>query len=203
MTINSTRLRTLSLGCLLILFFYACGAHQPVTYYNLTSMPPEVRTAETSESQGAMAIGVGPVTLPEALSRDQIALRLDAQRLRYDDFHRWSSPLAEDFSEVLLDDLVARLPSHTAVALFPWGGFFQPTHRLVVNVTLFDGALGGEVTLKARWTVTNDTGKETLFSRQSLITVKVAGSQYQDLVTAQSQAVAALSDEIVTAMSAR
>lgn len=204
MTTRPSRLRQLTLGPLLLaLLAGGCGARQPVTYFNLTPIAAERQEAKGGDTTDPLSIGVGPVTLPDSLSRAQIASRLDSQRLRYDDFHRWSSPLADDFAEVLLEDLAAQLPTRTTVALFPWGGYFQPTHRVVVQVSLFDGTLGGEVVLKARWTLTDGSAKETMASRHSVITVKVEGEGYEGLVTAQSQAVADLSREIATALANR
>jgi hypothetical protein len=206
MTTKPFRWQHLFLSTLLLLLIHlsqGCGARLPVTYYNLTPEAPAHEATAASGVNGPLAIGVGPVVLPEALSRAQIALRLDGQRLRFDDGHRWGNPLADDFAQVLMDDIASRLPTQTRVTLFPWGNYFRPTHRIVVNVSLFDGSLAGEVQLRARWTITNGTGKETITARQSAIKVKVAGGQYQDLVAAQSRAVADLASEMAAALTAQ
>lgn len=203
MTFRNPRSIFCSLFFVLILVVAGCGSHQPVVYYNLTSLPAAQEEGQGVPAGERLAIGVGPVSFPESLSRPQIALRLDSQSLKYDDFHRWSGPLNDEFAEVLMEDLAARLPLQTNVALFPWGGYFQPTHRLIVNITQFDGQLDGEVILTGRWTIANAAGKETLVARKSTIRVKVTGPQYQDLVAAQSQAVAELSAEIVAALANR
>lgn len=200
MTINLTPVCRFCLGCLLAIFSAGCSPKQPVTYYNLTSLSTAQQRPAASPTRPPLAVGLGPVSFPEALSRAQIAARLDAQRLQYSDFHRWSGTLADDFAEVLLQDLTAQLPEQATAALFPWAGYFQPTHRLVLQVSRFDGTFGDEVVLAARWTITNPSGKETLLTRQSTIHVKVAGREYQDLVSAQSQAVADLATEIAAAL---
>ncbi len=205
MTIHQPyRLRSLALACLLAALLGGCGgSRHPVVYYNLTPLAAEHPHQGLTGTAGQLAVGVGPISLPESLSRAQIASRLDDQRLRYDDLNRWSGSLADDFADVLMNDIAAQLPAEARVALFPWGAWFQPSHRLVVNVSRFDGALNGEVVLKARWTITNASGKEAIVSRQSTITVTVPGSHYQELVRAQSKAVADLSTEIVAALAAR
>ncbi|MDA8160300.1 MAG: PqiC family protein [Desulfobacteraceae bacterium] len=173
----------------------ACGASRPVTYYNLTALPPASET-EHEPPAGArrLSLGLGPISLPESLSRPQMALRMDDQRLRYDDLHRWSGSLSEDFAETLLEDILSRLPSGTTALVFPWQGHFSPSHRLTMTVIRFDGALGGQVTLKTRWSLTQ--GQTLVAARQSEFTVATAGPLYRDLVTAQSQAVAKLGKEI-------
>lgn len=188
-------------GCLSLVLSSGCGARPHVTYYNLTSLASDQPRLVSKGGRLPLAIGLGPVTFPEALSRAQIAARLDPQRLQYSDVHRWSGSLVEGFSEVLLEDLAAHLPEESTIALFPWDGYFRPTHRLVLQVARFDGALAGEVVLTARWTITNQAGQETLLSRQSMIHVPVGcEGGYDDLVTAQSQAVADLAQEIAGAL---
>lgn len=199
-----TRLLCLSLASLLAFLLTGCGhSSQPVVYYNLTPLTLDHHQQASTGGNPPLAIGVGPITLPESLDRPQIASRIDAQRLRFDDYNRWSGPLADDFSEVLMDDIATLLPAKATVALYPWGGYFQPTHRVVVNVSRFDGSLSNLVVLKARWTITDGSGKEGLATHRSEITIKVPGSRYKDLVIAQSQAVADLAKEIAAALGNR
>jgi len=188
------------LGCLLALFVSGCGARQPVVYYHLTPLAAEEHMPVAAARPERLALGIEPVLFPEALSRAQIAARLDHQSLKYDDLHRWSNPLAEDFAEVLRADLALHLANQATIAVFPWGSYFHPSHRLVLNVSRFDGQLGDEVVLAVRWTITDGSGKEALRDGQSTLRVKTAGNQYQDLVSAQSQAVAALAKEIATSI---
>lgn len=190
-------------GCLLALLLNGCGARQPIAYYNLTPLPAAEQRPTANETHLPLALGLGPVVLPDDLSRAQIAARIDPQRLKYNDLHRWSGSLTENFANVLLEDIASLLPEQTTVALFPWGSYFQPTHRLIINVSRFDGSLGDEVVLAARWTITNPSGKETILSRKSTIQVKVTGGEYHDLVSAQSQAVANLANEIAAALAGR
>ena len=188
-------------SCLLSLLLNGCGARQPISYYNLTPRTSEQQRPVATETHAPpLAIGIGPVELPDALGRAQIAARIDPGRLKYNDSQRWSGSLAENFAAVLLEDIATLLPEQATVASFPWGSYFQPTHRLVANVSRFDGSLGDEVVLTARWTITNPSGKETILSRKSTIQVKVTGNEYHDLVTAQSQALADLSNEISAAL---
>lgn len=189
-----------ALGCLLALSVSGCSARQPVVYYHLTPLAAEGSVPVAAETEVRLALGIEPVLFPEALNRAQIAARLDHQSLRYDDLHRWSTPLAEDFTEVLREDLALHLADQATIATLPWGSYFHPSHRLVLNVNRFDGQLGDEAVLVARWTITDGSGKVSLRDGKSTIRVKTAGNQYQDLVSAQSQAVAALAKEIAAAI---
>jgi len=185
---------------LLILTATGCGGtRRLVVYYNLTQIDAGHRH-DTQFKNTKITLGIGPIELPESLDRTQIASRLDNQRLTYSDFNRWSGSLRDGFATVLMEDIAVQLPEQTATALFPWAKHFQPSHRLVVSVSQFDGQLGGEVILAARWTVTSGDGQDSLATRKSTIRIKTVGDQYQDLVSAQSQALAELSTEIATAL---
>lgn len=185
---------------LLALLVGSCASQPPIAYYNLAPLLTEDHRLAAGATHPPLAIGIGPVQFPDTLNRAQIASRIDLQRLKYNDLHRWGGSLANDFADVLMEDIAALLPAQTAVAVFPWGSYFQPTHRLMMSVSRFDGTLADEVVLAARWTITNSTGKETIFASKSTLHVKITGEGYPDLVTAQSQAVADLSKEIAAAL---
>ncbi|MDD5757567.1 MAG: PqiC family protein [Desulfobulbaceae bacterium] len=189
------------LGLLLAVLNAGCSAtSQPVNYYNLAPVEAVQHRANNKPVRQPLAIGIGPIQFPDALSRAQIAARIDQEHLTFSDSHRWSGSLADDFANVLLEDIAILLPEQTAFALFPWGSYFQPTHRLVLTVSRFDGSLANEVLLTARWTITNSSGKEAILSRKSTIKVKVTGHTYPELVSSQSQAVADLATEIANAL---
>jgi hypothetical protein len=184
-----------ALAGLLLFLLAGCGKPSPpVTYYNL--VPKEPAAISTPTPSVSLAVGVGPVSFPESLERAQIAVRIDEQRLKFDEFHRWSGSLGEDFAKVFLEDLAACLPGTSRLTIYPWGQFFQPTHRVKIDVRRFDGTPGGEAVLEARWTVSDGDGKILLGSRKSVIRTPAAGNAFSNLVTAQSESVAELAREI-------
>lgn len=190
----------LAFAGLLLISLAGCGKHSPpVTFYNLSPMEsasPMVAQAAASN----IVLGIGPVSFPESLRRAQLAIRVDEQRVKYDEFHRWSGSLAEDFSRVLLEDLATSLPPSAELAIYPWDKYFQPTHRVKIDVARFDGALGGEVTLDARWIISDDQNKKRLGSYKSVIKTQTRGNNYLNLVTAQSETIAKLAQEIALSL---
>ncbi|ALC15245.1 putative lipoprotein YmbA [Desulfuromonas soudanensis] len=189
-----------ALAGLLFMPLAGCGKPSPpVTYYNLvptaTAAPPSPPTLSDT-----LAVGVGPVSFPESLERAQIAVRIDEQRLKFSEFHRWSGSLAEDFARVLLEDLSASLPGTARLAIYPWGQYFHPTRRVIIDVRRFDGTPGGEAVLEARWTVSDGEGKILFGSRKSVIRTSAAGDDFLNLVKAQSESVAELAREIALAL---
>lgn len=185
-----------ALAGLLLFQLAGCGKPSPaVTYYNLVPKEPAALTSSPTPS-ASLAVGVGPVSFPESLERAQMAVRIDEQRLKFSEFHRWSGSLAEDFAKVFLEDLSASLPGTARLAIYPWGQYFQPTHRVTIDVRRFDGTPGGEAVLEARWTVSDGEGKILFGSRKSVIRTPTTGNGFLNLVTAQSESVAELAREI-------
>jgi hypothetical protein len=73
-------------------------------------------------------------------------------------------------------------------------------YRIFLVVERFEGTLGGEVTLIARWVVyenpAEDSGKKEGLVQRSRIVEAVRGSDYPALVAAHNRAVERLSREI-------
>ena len=190
---------TIFAGLLLTTMAACAKPAPPVTYYSLS--PLTVRSSpDTPVAVPALTVGVGPVRFPESLTRGQIAQRIDDQRLKYAEYHRWSGSLAEDFARVLLEDLSHQLGDAVQIGAFPWAKYFHPSRRVLVDVRRFDGSLGGEVVLDVRWTLTDGEGAAKLDGRRAVIKVPVPGPDFSDLVSAQSRAVELLSREIAEAL---
>jgi uncharacterized lipoprotein YmbA len=176
------------------LLLAGCGGTQPVQFYTLSSLNGTQKPSPDLSVGKEVAIGVGPVELPELLNKPQIVTRTGSHKLHVDEFHRWGSPLDEDFTSVLAENLSTLLGTDR-VATFPWGGHFQPTYRVVMNVQRFDGQPGGYVTLSATWTVLGRDAYE-LATIRSVIEEQASGGGYESLVSAKSNALSILSREI-------
>ena len=81
------------------------------------------------------------------------------------------------------------------VVLAPWPRTTAIDYQVIVEVTRFDGSVGGEVVLAARWSIAGADGKE-LIMRQSRLTAPAGGQEYEAIVTAMGRTLEALSREI-------
>ena len=80
----------------------------------------------------------------------------------------------------------------------------QPVdYQATVDVFRFDGRLGGDVQLNARWAVLSGDGDTVLVSKVSQIGVAIEGSDHGAFVAAQSLAVMRLGREIAGAVTAQ
>jgi hypothetical protein len=179
--------------------FAGCASTQPSRFYVLTDLSSlEAPHQGTTAGQG-VAIGVGPVALPKYLDRPQIATRAGRHELAYDEFERWAEPLDTDVSRALVEHL-ARLTPTDRIAVFPWPRGTPIDYQVTVEVTHFFGQRGGTASLIAHWSIFREEGTEALVSRTSHLSAPAGGPQYEAMVAAMSQTVAALSGEIATAI---
>ena len=79
------------------------------TYVLEATVPPA-----RLESSG-LAIGIGPVTIPGYLDRNEMVSREAANQLRLDTRHAWGAPLDQEVQRVLAEDLSRLLASDRVV----------------------------------------------------------------------------------------
>ena len=174
------------------------GSSAPARLYVLTPGPEAAVVPSGAGQACSLALGVGPVRLPGLLDRPQIVTRRGADEITQAEFDRWAEPLAESVPRVLAENLAA-LQKTDRVAIFPWNPAGSVQYQLVVDVMRFDGAVGGDVVLDARWRILATDGKELAVHR-SVLTQPTGRSGYQAVVTAMSRALVGLSREIAATL---
>ena len=181
---------------LLAFLLAACSSTPPTRFYKLNSLPGGQQENPAALLGMDIAIGVGPVELPEFLDRPQIVTRKSQNQLEIAEFHRWAASFPRDFSRVLAKNISTLLPTDR-VAVYPWEDSFSPTYQVKLDVEQFDGQLGEQVFLRVIWSLVGQEGMKELLVRKTLIEEPVLTNDYEGLVAAQSNALATLSREIV------
>ena len=144
-------------------------------------------------------VGVFPVRLPDYLDQPQIVTRVSPNELRKSEFDRWAEPLKENFTRVLVENLLSLLGSDKVLAM-PRTINISITRTVFVEVFQFDGNSGGEVVLFARWSLFQNNFKTPLQTKTSTFKESAEGPGYEPLVAAGSRALASLSREIAVAI---
>jgi len=181
----------LAVGCLAAALASGCAKGPPPKFYMLET--PAV--TEPAGLEQGVSIGVGPVTLPGHLDRNQIVSRESGVKLQLSEGEQWAEPLKDGVTRVLAVQLALTLGSNRIFAL----PLRQPRPldlRVAVDVVRLDGELGKDVILGARWTIVSGDGKTLLLSRVSRIEESTGAPDVAALVEAQSRAVAKLGAEI-------
>jgi uncharacterized lipoprotein YmbA len=167
-------------------------------FYLLTPMAAPSAASAPAALDGAATIGIGPVRIPAYLDRPQIVTRRGREEIDLAEFDRWGEPVAEGLPRAIADNLAVLMPGEN-IALFPWAGSRPIRHRVLIDVTRFDGTPGGDVVLDARWRVLA-ADRQELVVRRSVLSEATGGPGYPALVAALSRSLAALSREIASAL---
>jgi len=175
----------------------------PTRYYVLSSSPASSPVDPARTVVSTIGVGVGPVLVPGYLDRVQIVTRGANDDVEISTYHRWAEPLESGIAQVLADNLAAQIGSER-IAVFPWRGAAARVldYQVAVAVLRFEGTLGRQVTLDARWRLVGRDGKE-LVLRRATITEPISGEGYQPIVVAMNRALAALSREIAAEIRTR
>jgi len=196
-------LTVLILGACL-LFLSGClrpGKSKPTRFYVLSSLhSAEAGSAPVADLKN-IAIGVGPVRIPGKLDRTQIVTRTAQNEIRLAEFAEWGDPLGAGFTRVLAENLSVMLNTEN-IAIFPWLKATRTDYQVTVDVADFIGIPGGEVRLRAWWTVFGENGRTELLKRYTNLAEPVAGDDIAAMVKTQSHTVEALSRQIAEAIKA-
>lgn len=178
-----------------VLTMAGCAPTPPPTYFQLE----EPANVQLSGIERGIAIGVGPLNLPAYLDRPHIVTRATEHRLELSDFNRWAEPLKDSMLRVIAVNLSNELETTRVFALPRRIPVVPIEFKVEINVARFDGRLGGEVVLVARWIL---LGKEDqlISTKVSIIREQSTGSDYDALIKAQNKTLQKLSDEIAEAI---
>ena len=175
-----------------------CAGSAPTRFYVLTPVAGAEQSNPAVPSKAGMAVGVRRVALPDYLYRPQIVTRSSPSKLDLAEFDRWAAPLGDAFPRILAENLATMIPADR-VAVFPWPRSAQVDYEVTVEVTQFEGRLGGECSLVARWSIFGGENKALLTTGRSSLR-EPAGGDYEALVAAESRLVGALSRDIAGAL---
>ena len=182
---------------LLIVLSSACINTPLPDYYVLTAVPGD--GSLSFRQLPDLAVGLGPITIPETVNRANIVTPKDSNQLEVAEFHRWSEPLRENISRVLFTNLAQRMGVNKLYA-YPWLRT-QIDNVVRLDILQMTGSLGQSVYLQVRWQVlTGSKPYQLLETRITEYRQPVSGEGYSSLVAAYSKAYASLSDDIAISL---
>ena len=187
------------MACLMVLG--GCFGSKPSRFYVLTPLPSSERLPQIVGDQRDLAIGIGPVALPRYLDRPEVVTHASQNQLNLAKFDQWAEPLQGNFTRVLAEN-IANLLSTDRIAIDTWPRSTQPAYQVVVNVTRFEGKMGGNSFLTARWSILAEDGQEELMMSKSSFNVPADTQEYEAMVAAMSRALGELSRDIAVALRA-
>src|SRR6267143_3559114 len=181
-------------GTLLCVLAAGCATTPAARLYTLSASSPAAETALD------ISVSVGPVSIPAAVDRPQIVVASAADQVQLYDFNRWASPLQENLSSVIAQNLSALLGT-SRVPRFPKTSSADADFRVAVDVQRFDSVIGQWAALDALWTVRRMRDGNVQIHRTS-VREPVHDDSFEALAAAHSRAAARLSQDIAEAVRA-
>lgn len=143
--------------------------------------------------------GLGPVTLPAYLDRNEIAIRISPTKVRYGETDLWAEQLPTNVAAVLQQDL-ANLLGTARVVLFPWPRDADVTYQVEIGFNHFDTDTSGQAQLLARWAIKDARQNRYVMLRETALTGAVSPNDTPAAVAVMSTLLGELSGEIATAL---
>jgi len=185
------RPKVLLMVCAAAMLGAGCGTSPPSRFYTLSA------TAAPAASPSTLFVAVGPVTVPAVVDRPEFVVNAGPNELRIDDFNRWASPLQDNLSRAVAENLVAILGT-PRVILFPQPLATDPEYRVAIEIRTFESVPGRWAVIDAVWTIRRAKDGKTQTGRTSARETVTDGS-YEALAAAHSRAVARMSQDIADA----
>ncbi len=142
-----------------------------------------------------LMVGVGPISIPGYLDRNEIVTRLNSEELRYSTLDRWAEPLTEGIERVMTENLIALLPDDL-VLRFPWLVTAPVDYQVQLGVRRFEADEQGNAQFAVRWTIREPRTGRYRVARESVVHEPGNGADPDVAVRALSRALLDLSHDI-------
>src|SRR6202030_3574138 len=117
-------------------------------------------------------------------------------RLELSDRDRWAEPLADNFKQVLAQDLTHLLGTHS-ITFYPWAGTTHVDYQVRIDVYRFETDSSANAQLVAHWQVLDGSGK-LLYAGDS--TLSEQAQPGESVAAALSRTVERLAQQIASAI---
>ncbi|PIE61475.1 MAG: hypothetical protein CSA29_03095 [Desulfobacterales bacterium] len=176
----------------MLLIVSGCSKLSPTpSFYLLDHIKPGHAAGHLPEN---FSIGIGPVRLPDHLDRAEIVTRKGDNQVIIREFHRWAAPLNRQLMVSLVVNLTTLLGTPKVIS-YPWDRARRPVLRVDVTILRMD-RIKGQTILDAVWDIRDMAQDQILVTRHFEYAVDLPLDDVTEYVSAQSEAVNALSRQI-------
>lgn len=185
----------------LILTLTGCTLLAPVPdqsrFFLLTPIAPgDAGTPVDQDNTSALVLGLGPIKLPDYLERDDIATRVESNRVDFSENDHWAEPLKNNFTSVLSQNLSTLLGTQQIIN-FPWYSSARIDYQIAITVEQFECDAQGNGRLAALWSIDDPVSGRILRHGESDLSAP-CGSSVDQGVAGLSQALGNFSRQIAT-----
>lgn len=178
----------------LALLLVGCGSSPPNNYYLLSAHEFPASGGETP------SVGVGPIKIPEYLSRESMVYNRAGNTLHVASLDLWAEPLVDGVQRVVVLNLAGLLNTQD-VQFFPWHPKRAPQYGVKVNVLKLE-ATAQQVLLTAEWLVYRPDSSEQVKRHISQLQSPLAAEspEAEQVAVAYSELLYQLSEIIAAAI---
>ena len=178
--------------CVVVALVAACASAPPPKFYTLSRTPAPGMPSST------LSVAVGPVTIPAVVDQPQIVVIVSPNQVALEEFNRWASPLADNITRVVAENLVDLLGT-PRVSLWQQSPNVDVDYRVGIEVQTFESAPGDAATLNAAWLVRRTRDGKTEIGRTTVREAS-ADKTFDALAAAHSRALSRMSQDIASAI---
>jgi hypothetical protein len=176
---------------LCIFLLAGCFSTKNSTFYLLES-----QGTVDPVTQKKFSIAVQDINIPDYLQKPQIILQAqNSPELKVSEFNRWGSDLQGMLQNTLIEDLQSLMPNAFIKPLM-YGQSTQYT--IQINIEKLSGYFKEQAVLKGTYKILLPNGK--IFKEKTFDLSTPAGKTYGSYVTAQSNLISKLAQEIASGM---
>jgi uncharacterized lipoprotein YmbA len=168
-------------------------------YYVLTSGEGRAPATPAPPASSPLVVGLGPISLPGYLDRQQIATRVNPNRLDYSDNDLWAQPLSANFTQVLGQNL-ASLVRASQIVDYPWYSTQPMDYAVQVRAAHFECAKDGDCQLDATWSIVEPRSGKVLRRQHNDLVAPAGGGDPSAKVAALSRVLFQMSQQIAQAL---
>ena len=169
-------------------------------FFTLSALSqPEPPPAKRPAASPGVSLGVGPITLPGYLDRQEIVIRIAENQLRFSENDRWAEPLEENFARVLSQN-IAMLLRAERINAYPWPVDRKPAYQVEIEVLRFETDVDHQAQLSTRWLVRNNSRKDAIQYHETRLSRPAQSRSTEASIAALSEALADLSREVAAAI---
>ena len=193
-----------AVALVVVLSLLGCGTlspqPDPSRFFTLSALPqPGPNPPNRPAVSPGISLGVGPVTLPGYLDRQEIVIRAAPNQLILSENDRWAEPLEDNFARVLSQNIALLLRAEHINA-YPWPIDRKPVYQVEIEVLRFETDAEHQAQLSTRWMIRNTTRKDAILYHETRLSRPAQGRSTEASVAALSEALADLSREIAAAI---
>lgn len=175
---------------------FGCVGRSPETFFyvlNSNQKPPQAISVKKA------ALQFRRIDIPGYLDRNAIVTRSpNTVQLTLADYHQWAESLNFGMRRVLAEVMAPRLADN-AISLEPFDAEEPGPLQIFIQVLRFDGTLGGDTFLEARWTLRTHVDK--IVAQGTYTDNQPAGLNYESLVKAQSTLLVNFGEALIAPLS--